>query len=450
MPSLKPNTIYCGDCLFVLSHDVPPSSVDLIYLDPPFFTGQIQKGTIKWAPDAMEVSFEDSKRFWTEKHYHGAPEWMKVIGGTRPDFAAYLYYMQQRLEKCKRVLKDTGSIYLHCDNRASHYLKMVMDEIFGDENFRNEIIWNYGHLATLSKKEFPQKHDTLLLYCKSADYKYFPDIIPSKKDITKNYPLVDENGNHYRWVTLQSKDGKLYKKKRVASRINAGGVPASNVWDIPVINPMSKERLGYPTQKPEGLLERIIKTTSEEGDLVLDPFCGCGTAIIVAERFKRKWIGIDINPDACDVMQKRFAKQFVFFPLIVTRTLNSVMKLEEREFEHWVNEFYDADKPSPDRGVDGITKDGIAIQTKAFAKPISYSVIDSFLTSARLHSKVPKPVKNLILISQSGFDDSAISRQFQIQNSEGVFIDLKEPKTMLKLEENPPQQSGLAPIAARR
>lgn len=136
---LGANTFYHGDCLFVLTHDISAESVDLIYLDPPFFTGKVQKG--KWQPGAMEVSFEDSKRFWKEKGVSElAPEWMKHIAIKRPDFASYLYYMMERLQACHKVLKKTGSIYLHCDYRASHYLKMVMDEIFGYKNFRNEVI----------------------------------------------------------------------------------------------------------------------------------------------------------------------------------------------------------------------------------------------------------------------------------------------------------------------
>src|SRR4030042_1040331 len=140
------NTFYHGDCLFVLTHDVSAESIDPIYLDPPFFTGKIQTGKWKgeWHPEAMEVSFEDSKRFWKEKGISGlAPEWMKHIALKRPDFASYLYYMMERLQACHKVLNKRGSIYLHCDYRASHYLKMVMDEpeLFGDNNFRNEIIW---------------------------------------------------------------------------------------------------------------------------------------------------------------------------------------------------------------------------------------------------------------------------------------------------------------------
>jgi len=136
------NAFYHGDCLFVLKHDIAPESIDLIYLDPPFFTGKIQKG--QWRPEAMEVSFQDSKKFWKEKGVSvHAPHWLKYIAIQRPDFASYIYYMMLRLQACHDVLRKTGSIYLHCDWKASHYLKMIMDEIFGYKNFQNEIIWGY-------------------------------------------------------------------------------------------------------------------------------------------------------------------------------------------------------------------------------------------------------------------------------------------------------------------
>ncbi len=149
------NKFYHGDCLFVLKHDIQSETINLIYLDPPFFTGKIQKGI--WRPEAMEVSYEDSKRFWSEKAdvmREKAPQWLRHIALDHPDFASYLYYMMERLQECKKALKKTGSIYLHCDYRASHYLKMVMDEIFGMDNFKNEIIWCYEIGGRVSKKGF--------------------------------------------------------------------------------------------------------------------------------------------------------------------------------------------------------------------------------------------------------------------------------------------------------
>ena len=163
------NVFYHGDCLFVLRHDVPPDSIDLIYLDPPFFTGKVQKG--KWQPGAMEVSFEDSRKFWKEKGISiHAPNWLKHIAVKRPDFASYLHYMMQRLEACHKALKKTGSIYLHCDPRASHYLKMVMDEIIGYDKFRNEIAWCYELGGRVSQAAYGRRHDIILFYTKGDKY----------------------------------------------------------------------------------------------------------------------------------------------------------------------------------------------------------------------------------------------------------------------------------------
>ena len=164
------STFYHGDCLLVMRHDIPAESVNLIYLDPPFFTGKVQRG--KWEPGSMEISFDDSKKFWSEKAdvmRHKAPMWLQHIALKRPDFASYLWYMMVRLEACRYVLRPTGSIYLHCDPRASHFLKMVMDEVFGSDFFRNEIIWKRT-TAHSGANRFSPIHDVILYYTKSSVY----------------------------------------------------------------------------------------------------------------------------------------------------------------------------------------------------------------------------------------------------------------------------------------
>ena len=169
---MKTNVFYHGDCLTILNHsqDIASGSIDLIYLDPPFFTGKVQKGIARWTPEAMEVSYEDSKKFWGEQGLAtSAPEWMTAIARDRPDFARYLHYMMVRLIACRRVLKPTGSIYLHCDDKASHYLKMVMDKVFGWENFRNEVIWCY-HGGGVATHQYKKKHDIILFYSKQDKY----------------------------------------------------------------------------------------------------------------------------------------------------------------------------------------------------------------------------------------------------------------------------------------
>jgi len=416
------NTFYHGDCLFVLRHDIPPESIDLIYLDPPFFTGKIQKG--KWQPGAMEVSFEDSKRFWKEKGISiYAPEWMKHIAVKRPDFASYLYYMMERLQACHKVLKRTGSIYLHCDWRASHYLKMVMDELFGYDNCINEIVWSYK-TGGVGKRWFAKKHDTLLFYAKSNKYTFNP-----QKDKSSVPTLPEPHTPSGKRLGILKDEGGKYRY-----------VVARDVWEIDALFRNKPECVGYPTQKPEALLERIIKASSNESDLVLDPLCGCGTTAIVASKLNRQFIGIDIDtserkqgelPTAFTVIKNRSHELFAQARYI-SRDLSEVLEMNPKQFEDWVNEFYKAIKPSPDKGVDGITVDGIPIQVKTFLT--SYKVLSQLITDAKYHPNTVKPVKKVIVVSQTGFDDGARQRKFEIETTEGIEVRLTTPEEMLKVE----------------
>jgi site-specific DNA-methyltransferase (adenine-specific) len=201
---------------------------------------------------------------------------------------AYLAMMAPRLIELHRVLKPTGGIYLHCDPTASHYLKMLMDAVFGPRNFRNEIIWHYK-TGGVSKRWFGRKHDVILFYSKTSQYQFCPQ--QEKSYLSHRYGfsnveiLEDENGP-YTMVYMR------------------------DVWDIPALRGNQPEALGYPTQKPEALLERIIKASSNEGDLVLDPFCGCGTTIAVAQRLKRRWIGIDVARFAVTLVKRRLRDAF--------------------------------------------------------------------------------------------------------------------------------------------
>ena len=437
------NSFYHGDCLFVLRHDIDPDSVDLIYLDPPFFTGKVQRGTKKWQPGAMEVSYEDSKKFWAEKAdvmREKAPAWLQHIAIKCPDFASYLWYMMERLQACHKVLKKTGSIYLHCDYRASHYLKMVMDEVFRVENFRNEIVWDYGARASQYNRYFQRKHDYILFYAKNSNLAKFKPIEVAYSEASlaerdTRYKFKDEHGL-YRMTTRRAPDGSKYRAKVYLK----SGVWATDVWRIQRINATSKERMGYPTQKPEALLECIITASSDEDDLVLDPFCGCGTTVIVASKLNRKFIGIDIDtserklgdlPTAFTVIKNRSHELFNQ-SRYVSRDLKEVLDMNPRQFEDWVNEYYKAVKPHPDKGVDGVTPEGIPIQVKTFQ--IKYDTIDKLLSSSKFHPLVPKPIKKLIFVSQTGFDDGARKRKFEIETSEGIEVILTTPEQMLKLE----------------
>ena len=402
------NTFYHGDCLFVMNHDIEPNTIDLIYLDPPFFTGKTQKGTAKWQPGAMEVSYEDSKKFWGDTEKVNAmrtksPEWLRHIALKRPDFASYLFYMMERLEVCKKVLKDTGSIYLHCDEKASHYLKMIMDEVFGYENYRNEIIWHY-HSGGATNKHWASKHDDILFYSKSERYTFNPQFEPYNAVIAK-------------------------KRQHL---FNPEGKMADDVFDIGMLSTVSPERTGYPTQKPLALLERIIKASSTEGNIILDPFCGCGTAIIAAQRLNRNWRGIDINKMAHEVSGNRLGELPLNFKhyQYVSRDLDEVLAIKDAlEFHKWVNEYYKAIKPKPDKGVDGITPDFIPIQTKTFI--VKYGILDNFLTAIKLHPAIKGKPTTAIIVSQKGFDPSATKRQFEIKATDGIDIQLLTPSIML-------------------
>ena len=194
--------------------------------------------------------------------------------------------MAVRLFEMHRILKPTGSIYLHCDPTASHYLKIVMDSLFGKENFRNEIVWHYYNGSSNSKRNYARKHDILLFYSTGMENIF--------DDIAAREPYV-ENSN---WVKNPKSYGGEYQA-------NPHGKRMHDVWRIPSINNMAKERTGYPTQKPIALIDRIIKTSSNEGDMILDPFCGCATACVAAEQLDRRWIGIDISPSAEDITKLR-------------------------------------------------------------------------------------------------------------------------------------------------
>jgi len=418
-----------------MRHDIDPESVDLIYLDPPFFTGKVQKGTMKWQPGAMEVSYEDSRRFWSEKAdvmREKSPAWLRHIALKRPDFASYLWYMMERLQACHKVLKKTGSIYLHCDWRASHYLKMIMDEIFGDKNFRNEVVWCYEG-REFSKTHWNYKHDTIFLYTKSNKWTFnWQPVMETLRESSREALARYEDEQGRKFILRYKKGGGFAPIEREGAdtyrQYVPEGVPPRDWMTIDYAR--KSERSGYPTQKPEALLERFIKASSNEGDLVLDPFCGCGTTAIVASKQNRRFIGIDIHSTAFEVIKNRGHELFAESRYI-SRDIEEVSAMNPREFEYWVNEFYRATKPSPDRGVDGITHEGIPIQVKTFQ--IKYDTIDKLLSSSKFHPLVPKPIKKLIFVSQTGFDDGARKRKFEIETAEGIEVFLTTPEQMLSL-----------------
>ena len=215
---------------------------------------------------------------------------------------SYLIMMTVRLLEMKRILKDTGSIYLHCDTTASHYLKMTMDVVFGKDNFRNEIVWCYKRMASKNQNHFSKCHDILLCYGRTSRSVFNPDSV--------RLPYSES-----------SKQRAGYKKTSLGGGAPESGVCELNIkgrfpedwWDIPIIRPNAKERVGYPTQKPLKLLNKIIKASSNEGDIVLDPFCGCATSCVASERLDRQWVGIDLSIKAAELVQVRIRKEIDLF-----------------------------------------------------------------------------------------------------------------------------------------
>ena len=425
------NRLYFGDCLEVMREDIPDEVVDLVYLDPPFNSKRLYNA---YMGGAQWVAFDDTWR-WHEAvdDFHEVAadtdlsdtmEGLRKILGEGPQLA-YLSYMANRLRECKRVLKETGSIYLHCDPTMSHYLKAVTDGIFGQSNFRNEIVWQRAMAKALMKRRLPSNHDVILTYRKTEratwnDHSLFLpyDVNALDKKTASKYSHRDADGRLYqldnlinpnpdrpnltyeflgiirvwRWtkermqtaydqgLVVQPRPGAVPRLKRYLDEQR--GRPLGDVWtDIPPINSQAKERLGYPTQKPAALLERIIRASSNEGDLVLDPFCGCGTTVHAAQNLDRRWIGIDICVNACKVIEERLRGhfdslwseiEFIGMPKTAddAKTLAS---LDRFRFERWAASLVDGmeanKKQRGDKGIDG--RGRLAIRKGTFIDMVS-------------------------------------------------------------------------------
>ncbi len=302
--NLQNRSIYCKDNIDILQ-GINSQCVDLLYLDPPFNKKKVFTAPI--GSHAEGASFkdyfqeEDLKKEWLKTIQEDRDELYSFLMGIR-DYGnkynfCYLAYMAIRIIECHRILKDTGSLYLHCDPTMSHYLKILLDCVFGEKQFRNEIVWCYtGPAKTV--KWYPRKHDILLFYAKSIG-SYWDG---SKATIP------------YKMIGIGKGDA-IFKRgddaKRVKTLLERGKVPADWWADdfLTNISAWKKERTGYPTQKPLALLERIIQAGSKKGDLVLDPFCGCATTCIAAEKLGRKWVGIDISIKAYELVQTRLEKE---------------------------------------------------------------------------------------------------------------------------------------------
>lgn len=418
-------TLYYGDNLGVMREHLKDASVDLIYLDPPFNSKRdynvLFKSPKGEAAEAQITAFEDTwhwnmqaEREFEELMHQPNTDVAELMRALRSflgenDMMAYLTAMAIRLLEMHRVLKETGSLYLHCDPTASHYLKIVLDGIFGGECFQNEIIWKRSSAHSDSgqgARHYGRITDTILFYCKSeSESTWHPLYRPyDDKYIERDYRRVDPDGRRYRLDNIQGPGGEKkgnpyyevmgvkrywrYSKEKMNELIAAGriiqtspgavpqykryldegkGIQVQNLWDdVAVINNRADEYLGYPTQKPLALLERIIEASSNEGDVVLDPFCGCGTAVHAAQKLKRDWLGIDITHLAVSLIEKRMKDAFgsdLKFEVVGTpQDLEAARDLALRnryQFQWWATSLvnaqpYQAKKKGADSGIDGV------------------------------------------------------------------------------------------------
>jgi DNA modification methylase len=383
------NKLYYGDNLTIMKQ-MPLESVDLIYLDPPFnsnrsynllyrnTTGLPIPEQVEAFCDTWELDFEKSElardipRVMQE--YGIAADavqfWHHLVQALKradTKLLAYLVYMAVRLLEMYRVLKPSGSLYLHCDPTASHYLKIILDSIFGKKNFRNEIVWHYSGWNKKLRDKFESRHDVILCYAKGDNSEKFNGYsLPWESEDAyirkrKQKVLSDKTGEKY--VLSDAGGGK--RIKRYIREAMEYGSPIDDVWNIDKINNSSKERLGYPTQKPLALLERIIQASSNENDVVFDPFCGCGTTVEAAIRNHRQWLGCDIAIHSIKLIQDTRIRKYSlaegkdYAIEGIPRSAEQARYLFEQDpfqFQHWAVEKtggFCSSKKTGDKGVDG-------------------------------------------------------------------------------------------------
>lgn len=443
-PTVTKNHLYYGDNLTIM-RQMPDACVDLIYLDPPFnsqrnynliykrLTGQPvpeqeEAFCDAWDMDAEKEDLVRKIRIELPDKYGADQEliafwnaWIKALRQTQPRLLAYLLYMTFRLFEMRRILKPSGSLYLHCDATASHYIKVIADSVFGHQNFRNEIIWKRTS-AHSSANRYGPVHDTILFYSKSDSFTWNPQHTPYSADyLASHYRNTDAEGRRFtlsdltgagtrngetgqswrgfdvtakgrHWAYMPStlddldRRGLIYwptgdgwpRYKRFVDE--TPGTPLQDTWDdIAPINAMAQERLGYPTQKPIALLERIIASSSNPGDVVFDPFCGCGTAIYAARSLGRKWIGCDIAILSVQLVRDVLFKRYGLLegehydvsgvPLSMEGAID-LFQRDPRQFQHWAVELsggFSSTKHSGDKGIDGRihfeTSDGLKNMT---------------------------------------------------------------------------------------
>ena len=414
------NKLILGDNLEKLK-EIGDKSIDLIYADPPFFSNRNYE--VIWGDEGEVRSFQDR---WAGGMQH------------------YILWLKERVMEMHRVLKDTGSIFLHCDWHANANIRVdILDKVFLSKNFRNEIIWKYFKPHS-SNTNFPKDYDTIFFYSKSNKWTFNYDKILTEYDgkAVQRYDKTDEEGKKY----------KIYNNKDGTTRISymkESGKPTS-IFEIPFVQGTSKERIGYPTQKPEALLKRIIECASNEGDIILDPFVGGGTTIAVADKLNRRWIGIDQSVMAVKVTDLRLKKQQdPLFPKpyelhLRVHNFEFLRNQNAFEFEKWIIEQFGGianQKQRNDLGLDGKMPDNTPIQVKR-SDNIGRNVIDNFLSAVQRNDEQlfeknkaeGKPVGYIIAFS---FGKGAIEEAARLRNKKHIIIELKKVNEIVPYGQGP-------------
>jgi len=412
---LQTKIIYCGDNLIKLKY-FPDNMVDVVYIDPPFNSNRHYE--LFWGDKQERLAFED--RF-------GNP-------------LDYIEWMRPRILEIRRVLKPTGSCFFHCDWHIGHYSKVLLDQVFGYENFRNEIIWCYNRPGNSRIKNFIRSHDTIFYYVKSKQAPFFVDLVRLP------YSKASKAREGY------AKQGISGQFKEKICRLHPKGKFPPDWWDdIPPIRPNSKERIGYPTQKPVDLIERMLLCSSKVGDIILDAFCGCGTTLVAAHKLNREWIGIDISPTACRVMAKRLWEHMGleegkdFWVRDLPKTLEELRAMHPFDFQNWAVTALGGitGGRGADKGIDGriyLVTDNRSdllstinayypIQVKQRDK-VGRPDIDAFETALRRERKTEG------FIIAFGFSKDSYKEVNRATKEEGLNIHLVTVNDLIKLAEN--------------
>ena len=382
------NKILLGDCLEQLQN-LEANQIDLVYFDPPFFTQK--KHTLSSRDNSKIYEFNDK--------FESVEEYLTLI--------------EKTLIHCKRVLKSTGSVFLHCDKTASHNIRTVLDNVFGKGNFQSEIVWSYKRWSN-SKKGLLNSHQTIFFYSKSEDFKF--NTLYTDYSASTNLDQIlqdrerDENGK------------SIYKRDENGNTIigkEKKGVPLSDVWEIPYLNPKAKERTGYPTQKPVLLLNQIITIATDEGDIVLDPFCGSGTTCVSAKSLKRNYIGIDISLDAVNLANSRLEEMVITESNLLNKGTSEYFEKTEKEIAMLLN--INAFPVQRNSGIDGFLKEYFE------GKPVPVKIQGEYETVEDAIEKLERASKGKgytmkILIQTK---ESGISRLFDFQTDVEIIKSLE-------------------------